>query len=293
MAESKKRKSLLESFLEPGGLMSEYEDGFEASFDLGDGTSITISGGVVGGSSRVDTSDWPDERVAVCPSCDGPLKKVPAAKTKCPICGEFMYVRTDPRTKSRRVLPFKELEEVEDAWAKLQGYWDERQEGKLLRQRAMDSLSERLGRPATDDELDLSILSEQREDALLYRQMGIVRNTYLQSAQILLRQGEHRKAALDFMTVALLDGNGAGNAVESYEIDARGDERRSFTGKWFSRKDVMYLPYVANQISRCVKLGLLLQEDLVQEFDSLGRAEELGCPLEFKKVWLEFKQKTA
>ena len=35
-----------------------------------------------------------DERKAECPYCKNGLKKVPSAKTKCPACKEFMYVRT-------------------------------------------------------------------------------------------------------------------------------------------------------------------------------------------------------
>lgn len=33
---------------------------------------------------------------ANCPSCGGALKKLPQRKTKCPHCGEFMFVRATP-----------------------------------------------------------------------------------------------------------------------------------------------------------------------------------------------------
>jgi predicted RNA-binding Zn-ribbon protein involved in translation (DUF1610 family) len=37
-----------------------------------------------------------DARTPECPYCKGELKKIPGAKTKCPHCGQFMYVRTSP-----------------------------------------------------------------------------------------------------------------------------------------------------------------------------------------------------
>jgi len=40
-----------------------------------------------------------DERKAECPNCHKILSKIPGAKTKCPHCDEFMFVRTRPKDK--------------------------------------------------------------------------------------------------------------------------------------------------------------------------------------------------
>lgn len=36
----------------------------------------------------------------ICPYCISNLEKMPARKTKCPICGEFIFVRTRPSALS-------------------------------------------------------------------------------------------------------------------------------------------------------------------------------------------------
>lgn len=51
-----------------------------------------------------DRPEFSDKRNAQCPTCDKELKKIPGAKTKCPYCSQFMYVRTLPKTNERMVL---------------------------------------------------------------------------------------------------------------------------------------------------------------------------------------------
>ena len=65
-----------------------------------------------------------DERVAACPSCGAELKKVPGAATKCPHCHEVMFVRTDPRYNTRRVLTAEGARDVDDERAKRDGTWE-------------------------------------------------------------------------------------------------------------------------------------------------------------------------
>jgi predicted RNA-binding Zn-ribbon protein involved in translation (DUF1610 family) len=53
-----------------------------------------------------------DERVRACPSCGVELKKIPGAATNCPHCGAMMFVRTDPRDNTRRVVTAEGAQEV-------------------------------------------------------------------------------------------------------------------------------------------------------------------------------------
>jgi hypothetical protein len=41
---------------------------------------------------------------AVCCHCHGVLAKAPSRKTKCPHCGQYIYVRTDPQTRAKMLL---------------------------------------------------------------------------------------------------------------------------------------------------------------------------------------------
>ena len=243
-------------------------------------------------SGWIDTSQWPDERVAICPTCEGALKKVPGAKTKCPSCGEFVYVRTDPRSKSRRVVKESELDEIEDAWAMANGTYEEHQQAKLERENEREKLAEVLGRDPSAAELDLHLINNDLEEHLQYRQMGLLRNDYLSRGQIELKEGNFHAAALGFLAVVLLDGNGATNAMEIYEEDDQGNETRTFEGSGFDKRDAMYLPYLADELNKCVAKGQLNGDEVLRDFDSLSLEDRFSCSISMDKVWAKFVAET-
>lgn len=45
---------------------------------------------------------------AICPYCNRALVKFPGRKTKCPNCGDFIFVRTDSRTGNKTLLTDKQ-----------------------------------------------------------------------------------------------------------------------------------------------------------------------------------------
>jgi len=54
-----------------------------------------------------------DLRTAKCPYCQKTLSKIPGAKTKCPQCHQFMYVRTRPSDYARAVVTAKDAKKIE------------------------------------------------------------------------------------------------------------------------------------------------------------------------------------
>jgi hypothetical protein len=282
MKSSKKRKSLLRVLL-GGGKVSDDLDG-----DFSDEISLEL----IGPSRRVNTSDWLDERTDSCPNCQCSLKKIPSAKTKCPHCHELLYVRADPRSKSRRVVVESELEEIEDAWALDNGTWNEREEAKQDRKTKRRTLAVSLGREPSETELDLLTLRAERVEFLANRQMGDLRNTYLTEGQILQKSGDFKSAAIAFITVALLDGNGAMNAMEIYDEDKDGHTERSVRGTGFDKVEVMYLPYLAKEISKCLGKGNLSQNDLFREVSNLRLEKDFGFIFPIDAVWAKFQKQT-
>ncbi len=53
-----------------------------------------------------------------CPNCNQALKKMPVQKTKCPNCGEFMYVKYRPGEdrSQKQVVTAKVAAEIEQEW---------------------------------------------------------------------------------------------------------------------------------------------------------------------------------
>lgn len=53
---------------------------------------------------------------AICPYCNKQLSKFPGRKTKCPHCGNFIYVRTKPDNGSRILIKEDQIEKIEQEW---------------------------------------------------------------------------------------------------------------------------------------------------------------------------------
>jgi hypothetical protein len=60
-----------------------------------------------------------DERKAECPYCQGALKKIPGSKTKCPLCGNFMFVRTRRQDRVRVVVTQEQAEKIDRDWSEI------------------------------------------------------------------------------------------------------------------------------------------------------------------------------
>jgi hypothetical protein len=53
---------------------------------------------------------------ATCPSCNGELKKFPARKTKCPHCGNFIYVKRAPSESEKHLVTEAQAAGIEALW---------------------------------------------------------------------------------------------------------------------------------------------------------------------------------
>jgi uncharacterized protein with PIN domain len=53
---------------------------------------------------------------ARCPYCDGPLKKPPRRKAKCPQCGQSYYVRSRPAATEPVTATAEEVRAIEAEW---------------------------------------------------------------------------------------------------------------------------------------------------------------------------------
>lgn len=61
---------------------------------------------------------------ARCPSCSATLPKMPSRKTKCKSCGEFMFVKSTPGDRTKRLMTAPQADAAEKEWA----VWSHEQE---------------------------------------------------------------------------------------------------------------------------------------------------------------------
>ena len=155
-----------------------------------------------------------DQRTQICPCCGGELRSIPAAKTKCPNCSEFIFVRTDPRTNSRRLVTKSEASEIEllhHIRRQLTQYVSI--ESDDVQRARIDLDSERSTVVSQIDAIKQAIQEAMNFYASRHH-WGLYRNQYLDLAEIERRTGDYEAALWHYFDVNYFDLNGADNATE-------------------------------------------------------------------------------
>jgi len=192
-----------------------------------------------------------DNREAKCPNCQGVLKKVPGSKTKCPLCGKFMFIRTDPHTRTRVVVTEDGAEHIDDETAKLNGTWEDRLKEKQKIAKAKAELTKRFGgvEPSKEDlEWNLAI-KDSMEYAKKHWWSSYALNLN-KKAGILHKRGKPKLALNLYLQVAYLEHNG----VQESEADAASRKMMAEIGfKEFDPDKANLPPYSINDIKTIIK----------------------------------------
>ena len=186
-----------------------------------------------------------DARTAVCPSCGFGLNKVPGAKTKCPHCAAFMYVRTDPETNSRVVVTAERAEEIEDEWSKINGTWEFRQEEKRRYQATKEQLTKNFnGVVPSDNDVKWSLLNEDSIKHASVQDWGLYRNTIFQMGEILRKEEKHSMAIEKYLLVCYMDTCGPNN------VGVPLGQKLEFGQKAFSKEFAFLAPGVLERVQK-------------------------------------------
>lgn len=221
--------------------------------------------------------NWVDERTAECPYCRGVLKKIPGAKTKCPHCSKYMFVRNDPRSRSQRVVTEEEIELIDDERAKIGGYWPERLAEKKRHEELKAKLRIQWGQEPSPDDVQWGLWNQDLVLHASNRDWGLYRNTLLSMAQNSFKRGIYDVSLMLFMDVMYLDGCGPANGGRGWRADER-----------------MYLAYIAGEIVRnCKKLNLT-ENQVLEQYAGRGITiqQSLRMPDSFVSVWARFRKET-
>ncbi len=189
-----------------------------------------------------------DARTAICPSCGFGLNKVPGAKTKCPHCAAFMYVRTDPETNSRVVVTAARAEEIEDEWSKINGTWEFRQEEKRRYQATKEQLTKNFnGAVPSDNDIKWSLLNEDSIKHASVQDWGLYRNTIFQMGEILRKEEKHAMALEKYLLVCYIDTCGPNN------VGVPLGQKLEFGQKAFSKDSAFLAPGVLERVLKSAK----------------------------------------
>lgn len=222
-----------------------------------------------------------DLRKAECPYCKKELLKIPGAKTKCPHCGEFMFVRTRPKDNARLVVTKKEAEQIDEDWATTAGTHDIFVAEKEEFEKEKSILKKRFGgvEPSNND-VRWGILNKNLIKNAQNGDWGSYRCTRFEMGEVLRNEMKFKISLKTYLEVCYLDLSGANN-MSGIDPEFR-DEFPAFDSEM-----AFLAPGVVDLIRMLEKRLLLGKEELKNIFiEHNSRVEKsLNLPLSPLECW--------
>lgn len=129
----------------------------------------------------------------LCPYCNFELKKYPARKTKCPSCGQDIFVKRRPSEEIKKMVRADEVPTIENEW---RAYTIEKESEYFLQQyqiskeefaRRYDLLRQKFGGAPQLTDIEWMILNERLAVAKTYNERGSVYNSM---ASVMLKRNQ-------------------------------------------------------------------------------------------------------
>jgi hypothetical protein len=215
------------------------------------------------------------------------LAKIPAKKTKCPYCGEFMFVRTRPKDNYRVVVTKQEADQIDEDWSIIAGTHDNFIAGKEGFEKEKEILRKRFSKEPSENDVKWGILNNDLIKHAQNGDWGLYRNTRFEMAEILRKELILKDALQTYLEVCFIDLNGPNNrgGINDPEL------LKEFPP--FDPKQSSFLaPGVIDLIRRIVKkLGFDKEKvkSIFIEHNSRVR-NSLKLPLTAEKCWISLEK---
>ncbi len=221
--------------------------------------------------SAVSDKALKDERKAECPYCRAALKKVPGAKTKCPNCREYMYVRTRP-DGVRLVVTKADADDIDEQWRIENGTQDAYLAHQERYMEEKESLRVKFGgKEPSDRDVQWSMLNKDLLITASRLQWGLYRNTRFQMGELLHKEGRLKGALGLYLGVCYLDLNGASNMP--VDENGRGMTESEYC-KPFDVEFKFLAPGVIDRIRRIIKKLSMDDKEVEEFFIEFARKEQ-------------------
>lgn len=205
-----------------------------------------------------------DLRMAKCPYCKKELSKIPGAKTKCPHCAEFMFVRTRPKDNVRIVVTKKEANQIDEDWRIISGMQELVIGDKKRFEKQKNLLRKRFGgKEPFENDIWWGLLNEDLMENIKKGQWGSYTNTKFKMADILRKEMKLKHALQLYLEICYLDLNGPLNMMIDENNDIVFDPEYN---KPFDLECAFLAPGIVDCIKMIKKRLLLNTEDLKNIF---------------------------
>ncbi len=216
----------------------------------------------------------------VCPYCALRLHKMPARKTKCRGCGQYIFVRTRPTDEKRILIREDQDIQIEEQWAIANGTHSQFVAARMANEIERERLQKQFGREPSEGEIQWSRLNRSLSEHANLFDWGLYRNARLLMGDILKKEGRHLEALDTYLEVCYLDLNGPNNC---------GTRDPSILGEEppFDPEDASLAPGVIRYIATILKREHLSATDAKTRFVEIAtRAQRsLTLPVAPDKAW--------
>lgn len=227
-----------------------------------------------------------DERKAECPTCQGTLKKIPGSKTKCPHCGQFVYVRIRPNDQVRVIVTEADAHKIDEEWAIVNGTHEQFIAEKKAIEDERDVLRKRFGKEPPENDVKWAIFLKQKLQHARAGNWGHYRNTLFQMAELLRKEGRLKGALAKYLEVCYLDLNGPEN---------RGGTPPELLTEYppFDPKHAMLAPGIVQRVKITATKLRLHETDIKQLFLEHGKKtrDNLKLPVSPNNCWHKLEEK--
>lgn len=224
-----------------------------------------------------------DERKAECPNCHKALSKIPGAKTKCPHCSEYIFVRTRPKDNARVVVTKAEADKIDEEWSIVAGTHDIFVAEKEEFAKEKEILRKRFGgKEPSDNDVRWGLLNKQLIAHTKNGDWGLYRNARFQMAEILRGEMKLKDALRTYLEVCYLDLNGPNNTGGMNDPELL----KEFP-PFDPNRDSFLALGVIDLIKRIVLKLKLSQDEIKQIYieHNLRIEKSLRLPLSAEKSW--------
>ncbi|MFD0619681.1 hypothetical protein ACFQZR_19620 [Paenibacillus sp. GCM10027629] len=153
---------------------------------------------------------------AECPYCHSKFEKPLSRKRACPLCQQNVYVRTLPfrneKEKVRVVVTEQQAENIDIAWAKENGTYDDMKREIQKYEVMKVSLNKAWGKEPSGSDIEWHLLMDELIEHGNNNQWGLYRNTTLRMAEHLYKLKKYELSLRSYLNVLYLDLNGPNNA---------------------------------------------------------------------------------
>lgn len=220
----------------------------------------------------------------ICPYCSKKLDSVPSKKKKCKDCGQYIYVRTRPEDRKKVLVTEKQKDEIELQW---QQYYQDKEDAELMQNPDFNSakreLTKQFGKEPCMGDVKRRVYNQRLLAYASNRQWGLYRNTKLDMANLLIKEGHHKQALIALFEICYIDLNGGRNVGEGFSEEAM----KRIGMREFDTKMAFLAPGIVSMVQDEI-LTLKLDEDSAKKLfvDTNNQTKpKKNMPLSSEDAW--------